>query len=347
VITPASAMKRAVAASRRGFPAPNPHVGCVVVKGGEIVGIGHHDHAGGPHAEVVALRKAGDKARGADIYVTLEPCKHHGRTPPCTDALIAAGVASVTFAVNDPNPGAAGGAHALIQAGIKVAHGLMAAEAEAANSLWLTAVRRRRPFVVAKAAASLDAKAALPTGESKWITSEAARRRGHSLRADCGAVLVGRRTVLADEPLLTARIPGIANQPTRIILDRSGQLSDTHRVFDGSAPTIRVVGPGAMHAGLTAAMKGDGFDLPLLLTQLYDQGITSLLVEGGPTTLGAFFSAGLVDRLHLFLAPKVLGDGIDWVRGMSVSTLAQAPEFKIFQVRRHGPDIEIVLNPVN
>ena len=340
-------MKRAVTASRRGFPAPNPHVGCVVVKGGEIIGTGYHDHAGGPHAEIMALRKAGAGAHGADVYVTLEPCNHHGRTPPCTEALIAAGVASVTFAVNDPNPGAAGGADVLTRAGVKVTHGLMAAEAEAANELWLTAVRRRRPFVVAKAAASLDAKAALPTGESKWITSEAARARGHSLRAECGAVLVGRRTVLADEPLLTARIPGIANQPTRIILDRNGQLSDTHRVFDGSAPTLRVVGPGAIHAGLTAAMKGDGFDLPLLLAQLYDQGITSLLVEGGPTTLGAFFSAGLVDRLHLFLAPKVLGDGIDWVRGINVSTLAQAPEFKILQVRRHGPDIEIILNPMD
>ena len=345
MITPDLAMKRAIAASRGGFPAPNPHVGCVVVKDGSIVGIGFHDHAGGPHAEVVALEKAGVRARGSEVFVTLEPCNHHGRTPPCTGALVEAGVAKVTFAVGDPNPHSKGGASALAEAGIKVAHGLMAAEAEAVNAIWLTAVRRGRPFVVAKAASSLDAKAALPTGESKWITGEAARRRGHTLRAECGAVLVGRRTVLADEPLLTARIPSIANQPTRIILDRSGQLSDTHRVFDGSAPTIRVVGPGAKHGGLIAEMKGDGFDLPHLLTQLYAQGITSLLVEGGPTTLGAFFSAGLVDRLHLFLAPKVLGAGIDWVRGMSVSTLAQAPEFKILQVRRHGPDVELVLGP--
>ncbi|MHB8636347.1 MAG: bifunctional diaminohydroxyphosphoribosylaminopyrimidine deaminase/5-amino-6-(5-phosphoribosylamino)uracil reductase RibD [Fimbriimonadaceae bacterium] len=346
MITPTSAMRRAIAASRRGFPAPNPRVGCVIVKDGEIAGIGYHDHAGGPHAEIVALNKAGSRARGSEVYVTLEPCTHHGRTPPCTDALLAAGVAAVTFAVADPNSLAAGGGRVLAHAAVKVSHGLLAAEAEAANNMWLTAVRRRSAFVVAKAAASLDAKAALPTGESQWITGQAARRRGHALRADCGAVLVGRRTVLADEPLLTSRIPGIANQPTRIILDRSGQLSDTHRVFDGSAPTLRIVGPGAQHAGMTAAMKGDGFDLPLLLVQLYNQGITSVLVEGGPSTLGAFFRAGLVDRLHLFLAPKVLGDGIDWVRGLNVSTLAQAPEFKMLQVRRHGPDIELILDPV-
>ena len=340
-------MRRAIVAGRRGYPAPNPHVGCVVVNGGKIAGIGYHDYAGGPHAEIVALQKAGDLARGSEVFVTMEPCSHQGRTPPCTAALIAAGVASVTYAVSDPNPRASGGGRVLAEAGIKVSQGLMAEEAEAGNLMWLTAVRRARPFVVAKAAASLDAKAALPTGESKWITGEVARRRGHALRAECGAVLVGRRTVLADEPLLTARIPGIANQPTRIILDRSGQLSPTHRVFDGSAPTVRVVGPGAQHAGVTAAMKGDGFDLPLLLTQLYETGITSLLVEGGPTTLGAFFSAGLVDRLHLFLAPKVLGAGIDWVRGMNVATLAQAPEFKILQVRRHGPDLELILDPTN
>ncbi|HLK14278.1 MAG TPA: bifunctional diaminohydroxyphosphoribosylaminopyrimidine deaminase/5-amino-6-(5-phosphoribosylamino)uracil reductase RibD [Fimbriimonadaceae bacterium] len=338
-------MQRAVALSKRGYPAPNPHVGCVIVKDGAIVGEGYHNHAGGPHAEVAALRAAGPRAAGASVYVTMEPCNHHGRTPPCSEALLAAGVAKVSYAVSDPNPVAGGGAEALRAAGIAVSHGLLANEAEAANEMWLTAVRRRRPYVVAKAAASLDAKAALPTGESKWITGESARRRGHVLRAECGAVMVGRRTVLADEPLLTARIPRVPNQPTRIILDRNGQLSPDHRVFDNSAPSLRVVGPGAKHEGMLVPMKGDGFDLPALLDRLYGEGFTSILVEGGPTTLGAFFAAGLVDRLHLFVAPKVLGDGIDWVRGMHVATLAQAPEFKLLQVRRHGPDLELILSP--
>lgn len=341
-----AAMRRAIAESRKGFPAPNPHVGCVIVREGVIVGTGFHDAAGKPHAEVVALGKAGVSARGADVYVTLEPCNHHGRTAPCSDALIAAGVASVTFAVGDPNPTARGGSSRLRDAGIRVTEGLMAAEAEAANHIWLAAVRRKRPFIIAKAAASLDAKSALVTGESKWITSEAARRRAHQLRAACGAVLVGRRTVVADEPLLTARIPGVANQPTRIILDRSGQLSPNHRVFDASAPTMRIVGPGARHEGIIAAMSGASFDIPALLDQLYGLGVTSILVEGGPTTLGSFFAADAVDRIHLFVAPKVIGDGIDWVRGLNLPLLAEAKQFKFLQVKRHGPDLELVLDPL-
>ena len=345
-MTPDIAMRRAIELSTKGFPAPNPHVGCVIVKDGVVVGEGFHDHAGAPHAEVVALTAAGANPKGADVFVTMEPCNHTGRTPPCSQALITAGVSSVTYAVPDPNPEATGGAETLKQAGIRVQSGVCAAEAEAANRMWLTAVRRGWPFILAKAAASIDGKAALPTGESQWITSEPARKRAHELRADCGAVLVGRRTVLADEPLLTARIPDVVNQPVRIILDRGGQLDENHRVFDSSARTIRVVGPGAKHRGLVCPMDGQGFNLAALLKLLYEEGITSLMVEGGPSTLGGFIAAGLVDRLHLFLAPKLLGAGINWVTGLSVQTLADAPAFKMLQVTPHEPDLECVYEPI-
>ncbi|CAN5586784.1 bifunctional diaminohydroxyphosphoribosylaminopyrimidine deaminase/5-amino-6-(5-phosphoribosylamino)uracil reductase RibD [soil metagenome] len=329
--TDADWMRRAIALSIKGFPAPNPHVGCVLVKDGEAVGEGWCPYAGGPHAEAMALSKAGPEAKGATAYVTLEPCNHFGRTPPCSLALIHAEVARVIVAVRDQNPRAIGGAERLREAGIPVEIGLMAEEAAQENRAFLFAVQEKRPWVVAKAGASLDGRIALPSGESQWITSSAARRKGHRLRAELGAVLVGRQTVEADNPHLTARLPGIVNQPLRIVLDPSNRLTGKERVFDEAAPTRHVTGP---------------IDLPELLASLYAEGQIGLLVEGGALTIASFVRAGLVDRLELFQAPKLLGNGPSWVGDFGLKTLADAPSLKIVRTKRLGPDLQITADLV-
>jgi diaminohydroxyphosphoribosylaminopyrimidine deaminase/5-amino-6-(5-phosphoribosylamino)uracil reductase len=294
------------------------------VRDGEVVGEGYHHHAGDLHAEANALRVAGDRARGATAYVTLEPCAHYGRTPPCADALIAAGVQRVVVACPDPNPVAAGGLARVAAAGIETELGLLQAEAEAANEQFLFAMRHRRPRVVLKAAVSLDGRIALPSGESRWITGEAARRQGHRLRAQCGAVLVGRRTVEVDDPLLTVRLPGVVNQPLRVVLDPHARLRGDERVFDASAPSLRVTGE---------------VDLPELLNDLFRRKVTGLLVEGGAITAASFVKAGLVDRLELFLAPKLLGDGPTWLEGLGLPALAEAPLGEVRKLRRLGQDL--------
>lgn len=323
------AMARAIELSKQGFPAPNPHVGCVIVRDGLILGEGYHDHAGGLHAEAQALRNAGDVA-GADVFVTLEPCSHHGRQPPCTDALIAAGVRRVVIACADPNPKAGGGSERLRAAHIEVSEGLLEAEASAANRQFLFAFRHQRPWVVAKAAISLDGRIALPNGDSQWITSFASRREAHRLRAALGAVLVGRRTVELDDPLLTARIDGVQNQPVRIVLDPEHRLSGRERIFGHDAPTRHVTGP---------------IDLPDLLSELFAAGITGLLVEGGAITLGRFVQAGLVDRYEVFMAPKLLGEGPSWLNAALGSRIDDCPRLRPVEVRQIEGDIWLTLEP--
>jgi diaminohydroxyphosphoribosylaminopyrimidine deaminase / 5-amino-6-(5-phosphoribosylamino)uracil reductase len=339
-------MRRAIALSRRGFPAPNPHVGCVLVVGDACVGEGFHPFAGGPHAEAVALSAAGERARGGTAYVTLEPCAHFGRTPPCADALIDAGVARVVVACADPNPRAAGGATRLREAGVTVEVGLLEEEAARANVMFLFAHRTRRPYVVAKAAATLDGRLALPSGESRWITGEAARRRGHRLRAECGAVLVGSGTVRCDDPRLTARVPGVRNQPLRIVLDPKRELTGREAVFHGPGEPIRVV-DGAAGPGEWSVPAVDGaFDLASLLSRLHtERGVVGLLVEGGAATLAGFVRADLVDRFELFLAPKLFGAGRSWLEGLDVARLAEAPEVKILRTRRIGDDLWLTGEP--
>lgn len=319
-------MRRAIALSRRGFPAPNPHVGCVLVRDGQIVGEGFHRYAGAPHAEAMALSVAGEAARGATAYVTLEPCNHYGRTPPCSEGLLKADVARVVVACADPNPRAAGGAQRLREAGVPVEIGVLESEAAAANEQFLFAIQRKRPYVVVKAAASLDGRIALPSGESQWITGAAARREGHRVRAELGAVLVGRRTVELDDPHLTARIPGVHNPPLRVVLDPHARLTGKERVFDGAAPTRHVTGT---------------IDLRDLLQDLFKNGVTGLLVEGGATTIAGFVRQGLVDAYELFVAPKLLGDGPAWIQGLDLPRLADAPQLRIESVKRVGPDLRI------
>ncbi len=322
-------MRQAIDLSRQGFTAPNPHVGCVIVRDGVVVGTGFHDHAGGAHAEVVALQAAGEAARGADVYVTLEPCVHHGRTPPCTEALIAAGVRRVFVAVADPNPRAGGGVQVLREAGIEVEVGQCGEEAAAANEPFLFAHREARPFVAVKAAITLDGYLARPDGTSQWITGPGAREEGHRLRARMGAVCVGRATVEQDNPALTARVPGVVNQPLRVILDPTAMLPRTATVFADEN-----------HWHVTGSV-----DLHAILAGLRERGHIGLLVEGGGHTIGSFLRADLVDRIHLFVAPTLFLEGRTWTgTGPAVDITER---FKLRRTHSWGPDIELVYERLN
>lgn len=317
-MSPVEAMRRAIALSWCGFPAPNPRVGAVLVKGDEVIGEGYHRAAGAPHAEVVALQQAGEMAKGATLYVTLEPCRHHGRTPPCTESILAAGVAKVVFAVRDPSEEAGGGADALREKGVEVEEGLLAEESKEPLWQFLTSHRLGRAVVLLKAAITLDGRIATRTGESHWITSEEFRRRGHALRAEMGAVLVGAGTVVADNPTLTVREVEAVNQPLRVVLDLDGCVPPTHSVLaDGRAPTWHV------RRG-DLPMRGDEFDLEALCEALPSKGATGVLVEGGGRTIESFLRQGVADRVELHVAPLVFGAGPCWAEGEGVARLADA-----------------------
>jgi diaminohydroxyphosphoribosylaminopyrimidine deaminase/5-amino-6-(5-phosphoribosylamino)uracil reductase len=341
----AAAMRRAVALSAAGGEVthPNPNVGAVVLDAaGDVVGEGRHEHAGGPHAEVLALAAAGDRARGGTAVVTLEPCAHTGRTGPCSEALLTAGVARVVFAVAEPNPKAAGGADALRAAGVEVADGLLAAEAEAANERWLTGVRLRRPFVVWKVATTLDGRVAAADGTSRWISSPESRAHAHRLRAEVDTIVAGVGTVLADDSALTVRDPDgrlVGEQPLRVVVDTHGRTPAGARVLDDSAPTWV-----ATAAELGAGPDGH-VDLAALLSALHDKGRGYALLEGGPTLAGAFVRAGLVDRVVAYLAPTLLGAGVAALSGTGIGTLADGVALDVLDVERCGPDVLVVARP--
>jgi diaminohydroxyphosphoribosylaminopyrimidine deaminase / 5-amino-6-(5-phosphoribosylamino)uracil reductase len=334
-------MARAIRLSKKGFPAPNPRVGCVLAKNGRIVGEGWHSFAGGPHAEAAALRDAGAEAAGAEAFVTLEPCNHHGRQPPCTEALLAAGVRKVWYACPDPNPRVSGGGgKALRDAGIEAQEGLLRVAAAEANLAWLLAMRRKRPFVTLKAAMSLDGRVALPSGQSKWITSEAARRQARRLRAEMGAVLAGSGTVLVDDPALTARLPGHPNEPVRIVLDPERVLGHDCRVFLEPGEVWHVTARDRAAEGDLALPFGSaGFDLAMLLEELWARGVNGVLVEGGSQTLTSFLRAGLADRLELFVGNVVLGEGLAWAQGALAERLEDAARWELRHARRLGRDL--------
>jgi diaminohydroxyphosphoribosylaminopyrimidine deaminase/5-amino-6-(5-phosphoribosylamino)uracil reductase len=340
-----AAMRRAVALSAAGGEAthPNPNVGAVVLDAsGAVVGEGRHERAGGPHAEVVALAAAGDRARGGTAVVTLEPCAHTGRTGRCTEALLAAGVARVVYAVAEPTAKAQGGAEVLRAAGVAVDGGLLAAEAEAANERWLTGIRLRRPFVVWKVASTLDGRVAAADGTSRWISSPESRAHAHRLRAEVDTIVAGVGTVLADDPSLTARGTDgrlVAEQPLRVVVDTRGRTPTRARVRDSSAPTWVA----------TAAELGAGpdgrVDLAALLSALHDKGRGYALLEGGPTLAGAFVRAGLVDRVVAYLAPTLLGDGVAALSGTGIGTLAGGVALDVLDVGRCGPDVVVAARP--
>jgi len=306
----------------RGLTSPNPLVGAVLVREGRVVGEGAHLRAGGPHAEIAALQAAGVGARGATLYVTLEPCTHQGRTPPCAPAVARAGVGRVVIALADPNPRVAGGgADVLRSAGIAVELGVLAAEVERQNRAWLTAMRQRRPHVTLKAAATLDGKLADVHGTSKWITGEAARQRAHRLRAESDAVLVGVTTARRDDPALTVRLTEPwPREPYRVVLDTGARLGAEARVIHAGTPSRAIIAVGAQApAGRVAALEAAGarvlrcptrdgrVDPVALLERLFELEVRAVLVEGGGDTHAAFVEAGVVDRVAVFLAPLLLG----------------------------------------
>ena len=317
-------MRRALdlAKQAEGFASPNPMVGCVIVRDGVVVGEGFHARPGAPHAEAAALAAAGEAARGATMYVTLEPCSHYGRTPPCTDAILDAGVTEVVFAAADPNPLACGGASTLEAAGVRARGGVCEDEARDLNRFFFAGLYLDRPYVIAKFAASLDGKIATRSGDSKWITGPEARLRAHDLRQAVDAILVGAQTVIADDPSLTARPEGrTAAHPLRIVLDSRGRTPISARIFDPARPGATIVASAETPTPLRrAALEARGVEtivagasdagrvnLPSLLHALKERGVQSLMVEGGGETLGAFFDAGLVDEVWAFLAPIVIG----------------------------------------
>lgn len=315
-------MQQAIALATQGKPSPNPRVGCVLVRDGTVVGEGWHEFAGGPHAEVSALKMAGERARGATAYVTLEPCNHHGRTPPCTEALIAAGIAQVVFGLNDPNPNVTGnGARRLTQAGIAVIAGVEVQGCEALVSSWKTYVMRGTPKVFLKVAMSMDGRIATRSRDSKWISNELAREDAHRLRAQADAILVGVGTVLADDPMLTPRnvsVPG--KPPVRVVLDTqlrtppTSMLAKTAHeaetwIFCGEdAPADR---ERALRAeGVTVSrvpLTDERIALKSMLKKLGERGIVELLVEGGGAVHGSFLDAGLGDALVAYMAPIIIG----------------------------------------
>jgi diaminohydroxyphosphoribosylaminopyrimidine deaminase/5-amino-6-(5-phosphoribosylamino)uracil reductase len=347
----------ALAARALGETSPNPVVGCVVLDAaGRTVGEGFHAFAGGPHAEVVALEQAGDLARGGTAVVTLEPCDHHGRTGPCSQALLDAGVRRVVYAVADPSDNASGGARRLADAGVEIESGVLSAEAERGNAEWLTYARRGRPHVTWKFAATLDGRSAAADGTSQWITGTAARDDVHRLRARCDAIIAGSGTVLADDPRLTARgfIPhdhlNTHRRPLRVIADGRARTPLGSRVLDDEAPTLIAISEDTAAAVLevtTAVVRlprgrRAGVDLTALLAELTEREIVSVLLEGGPTLAGAFLAEGLVDRVVAYLAPTLLGGGAAALGDAGVATLAQAYDLDIEDVTTIGPDLRII-----
>ncbi len=350
-----------LAARGAGWVSPNPMVGAVVVREGKVVGKGYHRRLGEAHAEVEALQRAGDAARGADLYITLEPCNHHGRTPPCTEAILAAGVRRVIIAGLDPNPQVTGdGAAYLASRGVEVEVGLLEAQARRLNEAWWKWVTTGLPLVIVKAACSLDGKIATSTGESQWLTGEAARAFGHRLRHQVDAILVGVGTVVADDPQLTARlIRGRGKDPIRIILDSRLRLPLTARVLhlESAAPTWVACTAKAPKEKIKALEKMGAEVLVLpqespqsgrvalkpLLEQLGKRQVQSLLVEGGAETLGAFFEQRLVDKFYFFYAPKFLGgqDAPGVLGGQGVTHLKDAPQTRDLTIRRLGSDLLI------
>ena len=371
-------MARALRLAERGLygTQPNPRVGCVIAHGEQVVGEGWHERAGEPHAEVFALRAAGVRARDATAYVTLEPCAHFGRTPPCADALIAAGVTRVVAACEDPNPKVAGGGFAKVRAaGIAVEAGLMRAAARELNRGFFSRIERARPWLRVKLAMSLDGRTALANGTSKWITGEAARADVQRWRARSSALVTGSGTVAADNPRLTVRMergqshfperpsqarpdveendPDPFFKPVRVVLDRTLRTPHGAHVLDGSAPTLIVHGAEASPADerftrveLAAVGEDAGgrLDLGALLRLLAGRGVNELQVEAGPTLSGALFAQGLVDELLLYMAPVMLGDAARPLLALpGLDSMARACRLRVIDQRQVGTDLRLLL----
>ena len=353
-------MRRAMALASNGLglASPNPMVGAVVVSGDRVVGEGWHEGPGTPHAERMALAEAGANARGATLVVSLEPCSHHGRTPPCTDAIVEAGIGRVVAAIRDPNPLVDGRGFAILgAASIPVEEGVLADEAAELIAGFAKHVTTGLPLVTLKMAGSLDGRAAASDGSSRWISGEAARADVHRMRAASDAIVVGSGTVLADDPALTVRLDGYRGRPPlRVVVDGTGRVGTAGRLFDGSAPTLVAT----THVASTSAREdweaasaevavfepGDGTRVPLagLVELLGKRGCTSTLIEGGPTLAWAALEEGVVDRIVLYVAPKLVGGerAVGVLAGRGVATIADALPVDIRRVERVGEDLKVV-----
>lgn len=353
-------MKAALTLARRGLGRvwPNPAVGCVIVADGRVVGRGWTQPGGRPHAEAMALAQAGVAARGATVYVSLEPCAHHGKTPPCADALVKSGVARVVMTMEDPDPRVSGkGAARLRDAGIAVDVGIMAAEAEDVNCGFLLRQRAGRPWLTLKLAASVDGRIATVTGESQWITCPPARAFAHMLRATHDAVLVGSGTLRADDPALTVRLPGMAERtPVRIVADTHLAMSDQSQLAQSAAasPVWLCHKHGADTAALphgvasipVALAGGGGVDLNEMMAALGARGLTRVFCEGGGGLAAGLLRAGLVDELMVMSAGVAIGaDGAPALAGMGISELAEAPRFDLVRTEQVGVDVVAVWRP--
>jgi diaminohydroxyphosphoribosylaminopyrimidine deaminase/5-amino-6-(5-phosphoribosylamino)uracil reductase len=340
----------------RGLVSPNPMVGAVVVSKGETIGEGWHEGPGTPHAEVVALNDAGERAHGATLYTSLEPCVHFGRTPPCSEAILRAGVARVVVAATDPNPVVDGrGLRALREAGVRVEDGIEVAQAERLNAAYGKHVSTGLPFVTWKAACSLDGKVAARDGSSRWITGEQARADVHRLRAWADAIVVGAGTAVTDDPELTVREPGYRGRPPlRVVVDSGGRVPPTGDVFDGQAPTLvattdrtpartREAWRDAGAEVLVLEPSGEGVSLPALVSDLGKRDVQGVLIEGGPTLAWSAVDDRLVDRIVLYLAPRLIGggDAPTVLEGRGFAPVANALPLAIRSVERIGPDIKV------
>jgi diaminohydroxyphosphoribosylaminopyrimidine deaminase/5-amino-6-(5-phosphoribosylamino)uracil reductase len=359
-------MAQAIRLAARGIYSthPNPNVGCVIVKDGAVVGTGWHRQAGGPHAEVLALREAADKAAGADVYLTLEPCSHHGRTPPCADALVEAGVKRVLVAMQDPNPQVAGrGLERLREAGIAVETGLMEPQARALNPGFIARMQRGYPWVRVKLACSLDGRSAMASGESKWITGDAARQDVQRLRARSSAIVTGIGTVLADDPSMNVRLDahqlfGVepARQPLRVVLDTHLRMPGTAKMLGlpGDTLILTAVADSRRWQALQlagaevalAATKEGQLEPEAVLQLLAEREINEVLLECGPTLAGAFLCEGLVDEIVLYVAPHLMGDsarGLFHLPGLEHMQDRIALNWQ--DIRQVGNDLRITVHP--
>ncbi len=336
---------------------PNPLVGAIVVKDGHAVGRGAHLAFGGPHAEAFALDEAGERARGATLYVTLEPCCHHGKTPPCTDRILAAGIRCVVYAIDDPNPQVCGkGAGILRAAGLEVRSGVLKDAAETQNEIFLTFTRRGTPFVELKLAMSLDGRIAAKTGDAKWITGEASREQGHRLRRKHSAIVVGVETVVQDDPRLNVRhVTG--KDPVPLVLDSNGRIPLSSKLLQ--APSSAIVATCAMPEGIQRQIEATGarvwrlpaedvrVSIPALLRRMADASLDSLLVEGGGEVAAAFVEAGTVDKVSFFYAPILVGgrDAVPAIGGTGVDRITDALRLERVTTRRLGEDLYLIGYP--
>jgi diaminohydroxyphosphoribosylaminopyrimidine deaminase/5-amino-6-(5-phosphoribosylamino)uracil reductase len=351
-------MRRALslAGKGKGMVHPNPMVGAVVVKDGSIAGEGFHRGPYTPHAEVIAMEKAAGRAMGADLYVTLEPCNHQGRTPPCTEAIIKAGINRLVIAATDPNPSVTGGGiERLKSVGIEVETGVLEEKARKLNAAYEKFVLTGTPLVTLKVATTADGKVAARGGASRWITGEEARKAAHRLRRECDAVMVGRGTVAEDDPELTVRMVPFrgARAPLRVIVDSKLSINLNSKLAAGGEPGVIVATTADHDADKAEVLRGRGVevlvfnerggrvDLDELLRRLGRMGIAHLLVEGGPTLIASFLEQGLADNLALFIAPKVFGDeeSRSWVEGRVVNDPAQALPLRWLKIHRVGEDL--------